>query len=96
MHTEVATNQDYAPQYFGNKMHLWSNFSMITPCVTGLYNGGALRAMDELGITACVSDESVDSGDVDFEPITPYHGVYTKSVPNGYVCFSLSSLSSVN
>lgn len=87
---QVSQNINYAPSYFGNKMHLWSNFSMITPCVTGLYNGGALRAMDENGVTACVSDESVASKEVDYEPITPYHGVLSTQAKNGHV--SLFSL----
>jgi hypothetical protein len=57
---------------------------MITPCVMGLYNGGVLKAMYENGITACVSDESVSSGTVDYEPITPYHGVWSAETPNGF------------
>eukprot|EP00026_Physarum_polycephalum_P002197 Phypoly_transcript_02202.p1 GENE.Phypoly_transcript_02202~~Phypoly_transcript_02202.p1 ORF type:complete len:872 (+),score=170.46 Phypoly_transcript_02202:200-2815(+) len=84
MHSEVADNIAYAPQFFGDKMHLWSNFSMITPCVQGLYNGGVLRAMSELGVTACVSDESVSAGTIDYEPVTPYHGVYTDTNTNGF------------
>jgi len=58
---------------------------MITPCVTGLWNGNVLQAMADLGVTACVSDESVTTKKtVDYEPITPYHGVYSTVAANGY------------
>jgi hypothetical protein len=64
---------------------------MITPCVMGLYNGGVLEAMYNNGIKACVSDESVPTGTVDYELVTPYHGVYSQTTPNGFVClFPLS------
>jgi hypothetical protein len=82
MNYEVADNIAFAPGYFREKMNLWSNTSMITPCVTGLYNSGALTAMLENGISACVSDDSVTSG-VGYEPPTPYHGVWSSIDPNG-------------
>jgi hypothetical protein len=52
--------------------------------ISGLYNPGVLQAMLDLNITACVSDESVTSG-VDYEPLTPYHGVYSTVAVNGVV-----------
>jgi len=58
---------------------------MITPCVMGLWNGQVLQAMADLGIKGCVSDESVTNGStVDYEPITPYHGVYSTQEKNGF------------
>jgi hypothetical protein len=84
MSSEISQNKAFAPAFFGDKMSLWSNFSMITPCVSGLYNAGVLQALNNNGITACVSDESVSKG-VDYEPITPYHGVYSDVATNGYV-----------
>jgi len=56
---------------------------MITPCVTGLYNSGALQAMLENGVTAVVSDESVGSTIIDYEPKNPYHGVWSTTQRNG-------------
>jgi len=58
---------------------------MITPCVTGLWKGPVLQAMAALGVTACVSDESVtDPSTPDYEPYTPYHGVYSTVATNGF------------
>jgi hypothetical protein len=59
---------------------------MITPCVTGLWNGAVLQAMWDLGIYACVSDNSVDnSSTVDYElPPFPYHGVYSTMERNSF------------
>jgi hypothetical protein len=82
---ELGKNIEFVPQFFGNKQHLWSNFSMITPCVTGLYNSGFLKSMNDNGITACVSDESVDSTEIDYEPIVPYHGQHSTIARNNYV-----------
>jgi hypothetical protein len=46
--------------------------------------------MYDLGVIACVSDESItDSTDPDYEPITPYHGVYSNIALNGYVSTTL-------
>lgn len=90
---ELRNNSDFAPNFFRNNMHLWSNHSMITPCVTGLYNAGLLRAMVENNITACVSDESVNATEIDYEPLVAYHGQHATKARNNYVCpHSLLSL----
>lgn len=85
MYEEVRQNQLYLPTFFGDDLSLWSNTGMVTPCVTGLWNGPVLNAMADLGVTACVSDESItNASTVDYVPIIPYHGVYSTVELNGY------------
>lgn len=48
-----------------------------------MYNSGALQAMLENGITACVSDESISNTTVDFEPKNAYHGIWSTVERNG-------------
>lgn len=94
--SELGQNIAFMPTFFGDKQHLWSNLSMITPCVTGLYNGGFLKSMNDSGLHACVSDESVASTDIDYEPLVPYHGQYSTKARNGFVCLSFSLFSQRN
>ncbi len=51
MYSEVSLNNINATTFFASSgFARWSNFSMITPCVTGLYNGNALQAMLDNGM----------------------------------------------
>jgi len=86
MFSEVGMNINYTKTFFTDQtIHLWSANSIITPCVTGLWNGNVLRALADLGITATVSDESVTNAKTtDYVPQTPYHGVYSTVAANGY------------
>ncbi|KAI9327674.1 hypothetical protein BDR26DRAFT_952505, partial [Obelidium mucronatum] len=36
----------------------WSNHSMVTPGISGIFNGDALQALSDFGITGCVGDSS--------------------------------------
>jgi hypothetical protein len=86
MYEELSKNIAYLSTFFGDDLSHWSPHSMITPCVTGLHAPGVLLAMNNNGITACVSDETVTGkNNKDYEPITPYHGVYSDLTTNGYV-----------
>ncbi len=55
MYREVSLNKINSTTFFQSSgLGRWSNFSMITPCVTGLYNGNALQAMLDNGMTCFV------------------------------------------
>ena len=88
--SELSQNIAFVPNFFASdKLYLWSNSSMITPCLTGLYNAGVLKAMNDNGITSCVSDEGItNKNTIDYEPLVPYHGQYSTVERNGYVCSS--------
>ncbi|KAJ3194038.1 hypothetical protein HK101_003639 [Irineochytrium annulatum] len=46
-------------QYLGlTQTNNWSNFSMVTPGISGLFNADALKALMDFGITAAVGDSS--------------------------------------
>ncbi|KAJ3192166.1 hypothetical protein HK101_006946 [Irineochytrium annulatum] len=57
---ELSHNYRMAGAAFANVAgtSYWSNFSMVTPGISGLFNGDALRALVDFGITAAVGDSS--------------------------------------
>ncbi|KAJ3095132.1 hypothetical protein HDU97_007245 [Phlyctochytrium planicorne] len=55
---EISFNYDMAQQIGLTTSAGWSNFSMVTPGISGLFNGDALRALTQFGITAAVGDTS--------------------------------------
>jgi len=58
----------------------WSRSCMVTPAITGLYNGEAIRAMLDQQVICCVGDNTHP----DLMPPIPYHGWYTTAEKNGY------------
>jgi len=58
----------------------FSRYSMITPAISGLFNGAALQAILDNGIECVVGDNSVAL----LIPPNLYHGFYTTVEVNGY------------
>lgn len=54
--TEMVQNYEVARNFFANYMHhpMWSNSSMVTPSISGLFNPNALRALYDFGIRSVV------------------------------------------
>ncbi|KAI9348008.1 hypothetical protein BDR26DRAFT_834015 [Obelidium mucronatum] len=57
---EITFNFNLASKkYWGlDGQPFWSNRSIVTPGISGIFNGDALRAMYDFGITNCVGDSS--------------------------------------
>lgn len=82
---ELFQNLQAASWLFNANLNLtvpdrWSNKSMVTPAISGLYNPDALSAMFDFGIKAVVGDSSLPP----LNPVNPYHGLYTTEALNGY------------
>jgi len=83
MNTELVNNINFTPTLLTNGSYAsprFSNDSMVTPCITGLFNGNVLQAMANNGIINCVGDNSVAA----LVPANVYHGIWTTVATNGY------------
>jgi len=79
---ELENNTIFASTLFLPNSYetLWSSNAMINPAITGLFNGGVLRAMWDSGIRYAVGDNSIPSE----SPAFIYHGWYSSSEVNGF------------
>jgi len=79
---ELTENIAFFETFFpgGLANPLFTNNSMVTPCITGLFNGQVLEAMWDNGIYNCVGDNSQP----DLQPSFPYHGYYTTNATNNF------------
>ncbi|KAJ3218701.1 hypothetical protein HDU67_004483 [Dinochytrium kinnereticum] len=91
---EVSFNYHMAQQLGLPGTPVWSNFSMVTTGISGLFNGDALQALMEFGITAAVGDSSrpktLNSSNPDFWPMI------TTTETNGYPGFTVVPRSATN
>ncbi len=78
--SEVVNNRTFANQFFANNMSKFSVASMVTPQISGLFNGNAIRAMLENGIKSVVGDNSR----AELKAVNPYEGLYTTVAKNNY------------
>eukprot|EP01111_Echinosteliopsis_oligospora_P000404 TRINITY_DN1042_c0_g2_i1.p1 TRINITY_DN1042_c0_g2~~TRINITY_DN1042_c0_g2_i1.p1 ORF type:complete len:869 (+),score=262.17 TRINITY_DN1042_c0_g2_i1:138-2744(+) len=68
-------------QLFGSYNHpRYSNKSMVTPSISGLYNANAMKALWDVGIRSVVGDNSRTDLKTPFQ----YHGFYTTIEKNGF------------
>ncbi|KAJ3112952.1 hypothetical protein HDU96_003953 [Phlyctochytrium bullatum] len=85
-YNEISYNYDMAQQLGLTSTPNWSNFSMVTPGISGLFNGDALKALLDFGITASVGDSSrpktLNSTNPEFWPMI------TTVDANGYAGFT--------
>eukprot|EP01111_Echinosteliopsis_oligospora_P008511 TRINITY_DN2423_c2_g1_i3.p1 TRINITY_DN2423_c2_g1~~TRINITY_DN2423_c2_g1_i3.p1 ORF type:complete len:898 (+),score=232.22 TRINITY_DN2423_c2_g1_i3:167-2860(+) len=80
-HLEMSSNLDTTLALFGSYNHpRYSNQSMVTPSISGIFNGEALRALWDVGIHFLVGDNSRP----ELRPEFPYHGYYTTVAVNGF------------
>ncbi|MFZ4712731.1 MAG: hypothetical protein ACOYL6_03380 [Bacteriovoracaceae bacterium] len=77
---EFTTNILVAEDFIKNQKQLFSANSIVTPRISGLFNPGALKAMDEVGLKYCVGDNTRD----ELVPNNIHHGLYTTKDFNGY------------
>lgn len=70
---ELHNNAIFTPSFLvgGLDSPVFTKNAMVNPCITGLFNGEALRAMADSGIQYVVGDNSVES----LVPDNLYHGV---------------------
>jgi hypothetical protein len=59
----------------------YSASALVTPAISGLFNGDALAAMAEAGITTAVGD---NTWPILLNPANPHHMLYTTEAANGY------------
>ncbi|KAJ3026785.1 UNVERIFIED_CONTAM: hypothetical protein HDU68_005089 [Siphonaria sp. JEL0065] len=72
----------------------WSNKSMVTPGISGLFNGDALKALLDFGITGAVGDSSRLKT---LNTVRPFWWPMTTTVENnGYAGFTVIPRQSVN
>ncbi|KAI9344688.1 hypothetical protein BDR26DRAFT_960508 [Obelidium mucronatum] len=72
----------------------WSNKSMVTPGISGIFNSDALRALLDFGITGAVSDSSRPKTQ---NTVRPFYWPMTTTVANnGYAGFTLIPRQSLN
>ncbi|KAJ3198811.1 hypothetical protein HDU82_001002, partial [Entophlyctis luteolus] len=72
----------------------WSNKSMVTPGISGLFNGDALRALSDFGIKAVVGDSSRPKTLNAARPL--YWPLVTTSANNGFDGFIIIPRQSLN
>eukprot|EP00026_Physarum_polycephalum_P003031 Phypoly_transcript_03040.p1 GENE.Phypoly_transcript_03040~~Phypoly_transcript_03040.p1 ORF type:complete len:833 (+),score=110.97 Phypoly_transcript_03040:44-2542(+) len=82
MSGEITNNTQFTPSFLtgGLSSPQFSGDSIVTPCITGLFNGQVLKAMVDNGIVNCVGDTSVAA----LQSANPYHGIPTTTATNGY------------
>ncbi|KAJ3029935.1 UNVERIFIED_CONTAM: hypothetical protein HDU68_010621 [Siphonaria sp. JEL0065] len=72
----------------------WSNKTMVTPGISGLFNGDALKALWDFGITGAVGDSSREKT---LNPIRPMWWPLTTNVStNGFAGFTVVPRQSLN
>ncbi|KAJ3403947.1 hypothetical protein HDV05_007446, partial [Chytridiales sp. JEL 0842] len=57
-YNELTTNRNFAQASGWTGKPFWSNFSMVTTGISGIWNGDAIRAMFDSGIFSIVGDTS--------------------------------------
>ncbi|KAJ3196808.1 hypothetical protein HDU82_001653 [Entophlyctis luteolus] len=72
----------------------WSNKSMVTPGISGLFNGDALRALSDFGIKAAVGDSSRNKTMNSMRPL--YWPMVTTLANNGFDGFVVIPRQSLN
>eukprot|EP01111_Echinosteliopsis_oligospora_P014281 TRINITY_DN534_c1_g1_i1.p1 TRINITY_DN534_c1_g1~~TRINITY_DN534_c1_g1_i1.p1 ORF type:complete len:883 (-),score=277.91 TRINITY_DN534_c1_g1_i1:39-2687(-) len=79
---ELTENYKTAQNLFSNNMNhsSWSHSAMVTPSITGLFNGEALKALWDYGIRSVVGDNTRP----ELTPAFMYHGLYTSSSIHGF------------
>lgn len=79
---EFNKNTDAVKDLFDNDLSNpnYCKLSVVTPSISGMYNGEALRAMWDIGIRNVVGDNSRP----DLVPSNLYHGLYTTESYNGF------------
>jgi len=79
---ELVNNTQFEPTFLdgGLDSPYFSRDSMVTPCITGLFNGEVLHAMADNNIMNCVGDNSV----AELQSPNPYHGIITTVETHGY------------
>lgn len=83
MDVQLDNNINFTPSLLtgGLKSSVFSNDSIVNPCITGLFNKNVLQSMANHGIIYCVGDNSVAR----LVPPNPYNGIYTTVATHGYV-----------
>eukprot|EP00026_Physarum_polycephalum_P003715 Phypoly_transcript_03729.p1 GENE.Phypoly_transcript_03729~~Phypoly_transcript_03729.p1 ORF type:complete len:737 (+),score=86.88 Phypoly_transcript_03729:116-2326(+) len=79
---ELTQNIELAHDFFGttNSTNVYSSSAMVTPSISGLFNGEVLRALAAVGITTVVGDNSRP----ELVPENRYHGIYTSVAKHGF------------
>jgi len=79
---ELIPNIDIALDLFGtsNSTSIYSSSAMVTPSISGLFNGEVLRALATVGIYTVVGDNSRP----ELVPENKYHGIYTSVETHGF------------
>lgn len=79
---ELDKNTEGAKELFDNDLNnpMYCRKSIVTPSISGMYNGEALRAMWDVGLRYVVGDNSRP----DLVPTNLYHGLYTNESYNGF------------
>ncbi len=78
---ELKNNISLAKIFLANLWHTYSENSIVTPAITGLFNPNALRAIADNGIKFVIGDNSRP----ELVSLTNKHwGRYTTSATNGY------------
>jgi hypothetical protein len=77
---EMTTNEVYANQLFSSCMQHYHISAMVTPEISGLKNGNALKAMWDTGKRVCTGDNSQPA----LIAPNPYHALVTTVAANGF------------
>lgn len=81
--TQMELNKDIAGPGFLDLLSrpTYSPASMVTPAISGLFNGDALAAIQAFGLTAVTGD---NTWPILVNQANPYHPLYTTSLINGF------------
>jgi hypothetical protein len=57
-YSELIYNRNFATAAGWSNLPTWSNFSMVSPGISGVFNGDALKAFVDAGYSSIVGDTS--------------------------------------
>ncbi|KAJ3006452.1 UNVERIFIED_CONTAM: hypothetical protein HDU68_004059, partial [Siphonaria sp. JEL0065] len=93
---EISFNFNLVSKFFWglDGKPFWSNRSMVTPGISGIFNGDALKALMDFGVTAAVADSSRPKTLNRDRPM--WWPMTTTVAENGYAGFTLIPRQSLN